>query len=178
MKKDNKNSESLFLRQKAEELLKKKLSKTDSSLSAIETAKLIHELVVHQIELELQNKELIQARSNLQELAEKYSRIDLLIDRTGIQDLKEKYPSQISGGEAQRVALVRALVNNPLILLADEPTGSLDSKNADILGELLLEMNKEFGVTLLIATHSIDLAKKMSKILHIEDGKLVAHPVE
>jgi len=113
-----------------------------------------------------------------QKLAEKYSRIDLLIDRTGIQELKAKYPSQISGGEAQRVALVRALVNNPLILLADEPTGSLDSKNADILGELLLEMNRDFGITLLIATHSIDLARKMSKILHIEDGRLVVHPVE
>jgi lipoprotein-releasing system ATP-binding protein len=113
-----------------------------------------------------------------QELAEKTSHRDLLMTRTGIKDLKNKFPSQISGGEAQRVALVRALVNNPSILLADEPTGSLDSKNADILGELLLEMNREFGVTLLIATHSIDLAKKMSKILLLEDGKLVDQSVE
>ena len=113
-----------------------------------------------------------------QELAEKNSRIDLLMNRTGIQDLRAKFPFQISGGEAQRVALVRALANHPSILLADEPTGSLDSKNADSLGELLLEMNREFGVTLLIATHSIDLAKKMAKILHLEDGKLVVQPVE
>ena len=113
-----------------------------------------------------------------QELAEKYTRIDLLMTRTGIQDLKTKLPSQISGGEAQRVALVRALANNPSILLADEPTGSLDSKNADVLGELLLEMNRDFGITLLIATHSVDLAKKMSGILHLEDGKLVVRPVE
>jgi lipoprotein-releasing system ATP-binding protein len=121
---------------------------------------------------------LLAADYTKQELAEKYSHIDLLMTRTGIKDLKTKNPSQISGGEAQRVALVRALVNNPSILLADEPTGSLDSKNADILGELLLEMNREFGVTLLIATHSIDLAKKMSGILHLEDGKLVVRSVE
>ncbi len=113
-----------------------------------------------------------------QELSEKSSRIDLLMSRTGIKELRTKLPSQISGGEAQRVALVRALVNNPSILLADEPTGSLDSKNAAILGELLQEMNRDFGVTLLIATHSIDLAKKMSGILYLDDGKLVVRPVE
>ena len=85
--------------------------------------------------------------------------------RPEFHDLTDKYPFRISGGEAQRVALVRALANNPSILLADEPTGSLDAKNADILGELLLEMNREFGITLILATHSADLAKKMSRII-------------
>lgn len=99
--------------------------------------------------------------------------INGLLTRTGISDIRNKYPFSISGGEAQRVALVRALTNNPSILLADEPTGSLDSKNAEKLSELLLEMNEVYGITIILATHSIDLAKKMSKILRLEDGKLV-----
>jgi lipoprotein-releasing system ATP-binding protein len=107
------------------------------------------------------------------ELAIKENHIALLLAKTGISDLVSKYPSQISGGEAQRVALVRALSNSPSILLADEPTGSLDAKNADILGELLIEMNREFGITLILSTHSADLAKKMSRILKLEEGKLV-----
>lgn len=115
-------------------------------------------------------------------LASKYSDEDVkaieqyvmkLMQKTGITDLKNKYPAHISGGEAQRVALVRALVNHPSMLLADEPTGSLDAKNAGIMGELLLEMNKELGITIILATHSIDLAKKMSMIMHLEEGKLI-----
>jgi lipoprotein-releasing system ATP-binding protein len=95
------------------------------------------------------------------------------MEKTGISDLTNKYPFNISGGEAQRVALVRALANNPSILLADEPTGSLDAGNAEIMGNLLLVMNKEFGITIILATHSIDLANKMSTILHLEEGKLI-----
>ena len=105
-------------------------------------------------------------------LSEKLVHIKMLMDRTGINGLKDKYPFHISGGEAQRVALVRALVNSPSLLLADEPTGSLDAKNAEILGELLVEMNREFGVTIILATHSADLAKKLSKLYRLEEGKL------
>jgi len=107
------------------------------------------------------------------EISGKEHNVNLLLTKTGISDLVSKYPSQISGGEAQRVALVRALANNPSILLADEPTGSLDAKNAEKLGELLLEMNREFGITLILSTHSADLAKKMSRILKLDEGKLV-----
>ncbi|MCX6335270.1 MAG: ABC transporter ATP-binding protein [Bacteroidia bacterium] len=96
----------------------------------------------------------------------------LLMERTGIASLDSKYPFQISGGEAQRVTLVRALVNKPDILLADEPTGSLDGKNADHLGTLLSEMNREFGITLIVATHSSDLAAKMNQHYRLENGKL------
>lgn len=96
-----------------------------------------------------------------------------LMDKTGISDLKDKYPYRISGGEAQRVALVRALANNPSVLLADEPTGSLDAGNAENMGELLLEMNRHYSITIILATHSPDLAKKMSRILHFEEGKLI-----
>ena len=116
---------------------------------------------------------LLAAKYSKEEFAKKEQHLNGIMVKTGISELAAKHPFQISGGEAQRVALVRALANNPSILLADEPTGSLDAKNADILGEILLEMNKEFGITLILATHSYDLAKKMSRILKLEDGKLV-----
>jgi ABC-type lipoprotein export system ATPase subunit len=116
---------------------------------------------------------LLAAKYSENELDEKESYIQKLMKKTGIHDLADKYPFRISGGEAQRVALIRALVNSPSILLADEPTGSLDEKNADNLGELILEMNKELGITILLATHSSDLAKKMSRVLHLENGNLV-----
>lgn len=114
-------------------------------------------------------------------MASKYSSSELsareevilkLMEKTGISDLKDKYPSNISGGEAQRVAVVRSLANNPSILLADEPTGSLDSRNAENMGEMLLKMNRETGITLILATHSEELAKKMSRVFRLEDGKL------
>jgi ABC-type lipoprotein export system ATPase subunit len=92
----------------------------------------------------------------------------------GISSLSEKYPFQVSGGEAQRTAIVRALINSPSLILADEPTGSLDSGNGEILGNLLLEMNREFGVTLIVATHSQELAGKMSRKMRLENGKLVS----
>ena len=116
---------------------------------------------------------LLATKYSKEEFANKEQHLKDLMVRTGISELAARHPFQISGGEAQRVALVRALANNPSILLADEPTGSLDAKNADVLGEILLEMNKEFGITLILATHSNDLAKKMSRILRLEDGKLV-----
>jgi ABC-type lipoprotein export system ATPase subunit len=106
------------------------------------------------------------------ELVAKEQHIKVLMEKTGISNLDQKYPHQISGGEAQRVALVRALANNPSVLLADEPTGSLDASNADNMGDLLLEMNRQYGITIILATHSTDLANKMSRILRLEEGKL------
>jgi lipoprotein-releasing system ATP-binding protein len=117
---------------------------------------------------------LLATKQTKEEIEVKEEHIKKLMEKTGISDLSGKYPSLISGGEAQRVALVRALANNPSILLADEPTGSLDSKNAEMLGELLLKLNKESRLTLILATHSADLAKKMSRTLRLEDGKLIA----
>lgn len=104
---------------------------------------------------------------------EKEEHSESIMKKTGIFDLRDKYPFQISGGEAQRAAVVRALINKPSIILADEPTGSLDSKNADILGELLLEINKAYRITIILATHSKDLAFKMSKTLRLDAGKLL-----
>lgn len=96
-----------------------------------------------------------------------------LMKYIGISDLSEKYPFQISGGEAQRAALVRALTNKPSIVLADEPTGSLDRKNAENLGNLLVQINRDFGVTIILATHSIPLAEKMSVNYTLSEGKLI-----
>lgn len=96
-----------------------------------------------------------------------------LMNIVGIRNLSEKFPFQVSGGEAQRSALVRALVNRPSLLLADEPTGSLDQDNAELLGDLLLEVNRQTGVALLLVTHSAALAEKMRKRYDLELGKLV-----
>lgn len=96
-----------------------------------------------------------------------------LMEITGISSLGNKYPFNISGGEAQRVTLVRALVNKPALLLADEPTGSLDTNNAEILGKLLVELNNGTGVTMILATHSLSLAGKMKRQLVLTEGKLV-----
>jgi ABC-type lipoprotein export system ATPase subunit len=97
-----------------------------------------------------------------------------IMEKTGISDLADKYPFQISGGEAQRATLVRALVNKPSILLADEPTGSLDKKNAGNLGDLLIRMNSDYGITLILATHSQELADKMKIQYSLSDGKLIS----
>ncbi|HSN49914.1 MAG TPA: ABC transporter ATP-binding protein, partial [Bacteroidales bacterium] len=96
-----------------------------------------------------------------------------MMERTGISEIAGKYPYQISGGEAQRATLVRALVNKPSLLLADEPTGSLDKKNAVNLGDLLLQMNREYGITLILATHSQELADKMKIQYTLAEGKLI-----
>lgn len=97
-----------------------------------------------------------------------------LAERTGITAIMEKYSFQVSGGEAQRAAFVRALANKPALLLADEPTGSLDRANADILSRLLIELNSEHGSTLIVVTHSDRLAAAMEHAFELTDGKLTA----
>jgi ABC-type lipoprotein export system ATPase subunit len=95
-----------------------------------------------------------------------------LMKRIGIAEIRAKYPYQVSGGEAQRATLVRALIRKPALLLADEPTGSLDLKNADMLGNLLMEINRDLGVTIIVVTHSPSIASKMVKHFSLVDGKL------
>jgi ABC-type lipoprotein export system ATPase subunit len=99
-------------------------------------------------------------------------RAEALLKRTGIWEQRFQKPSELSGGECQRAAVVRALINQPSLILADEPTGALDHENALMLTELLLELNKEQGTALIIVTHSIELASKMEKIYRLIDGKL------
>jgi ABC-type lipoprotein export system ATPase subunit len=115
---------------------------------------------------------LLASDDNHEELNAKVRHAEELMKKTGISELARKLPSTISGGEAQRAALVRALVNKPSMLLADEPTGSLDSKNAAILADLLAELNINTGITLILSTHSAELAGKMGLRYVIEEGKL------
>jgi lipoprotein-releasing system ATP-binding protein len=97
----------------------------------------------------------------------------LLISRVGLSEQMHQYPSQLSVGECQRTAVVRALINKPKLLLADEPTGSLDASNADKLATLLAELNCEQNFAMVIVTHSMELAAKMDKIYHLREGRLV-----
>ena len=97
-----------------------------------------------------------------------------LIHRVGLSKQLHKFPSQLSGGECQRTAVVRALINKPRLLLADEPTGSLDAANASQLADLLAELNKEQGVAMVIVTHSMELARRSDKIYRLQEGKLIA----
>ncbi len=98
-----------------------------------------------------------------------------LVNRVGLSNHLNKYPSQLSVGECQRTAVVRALINRPRLLLADEPTGSLDADNAMQLGQLLTELNREENVALVIVTHSMEIAKKMDKIYTLREGNFSAH---
>jgi len=101
------------------------------------------------------------------------SRARALLNRVGLGARLRHRPGQLSGGECQRVALVRALINRPRVLLADEPTGSLDRLAAEGLSELLCELNRETGVTLVVATHSERLAARMGRRLTLRGGRLV-----
>ncbi|HEX7900801.1 MAG TPA: ABC transporter ATP-binding protein [Planctomycetota bacterium] len=95
-----------------------------------------------------------------------------LLKRVGLGDRLSHRPGQLSGGECQRAAVVRALVNKPKLLLADEPTGSLDRENAASLGALLLELNREEGTALILVTHAPDLAARAGRTLKLLDGRL------
>ena len=96
-----------------------------------------------------------------------------LLKRVGLGERLSHRPGELSGGERQRVAVVRALINQPQLLLADEPTGSLDQTSARELGQLLLDLNREEGVTLIVVTHARELAQRMGRVLELKQGHLV-----
>jgi len=96
-----------------------------------------------------------------------------LLDRVGLSDRLHHYPSQLSGGEQQRVAMARAFITDPKILFADEPTGNLDEENATHITDLLFGMNTEKGTTLVLVTHNLELAQRTQRILRMRGGKLV-----
>jgi lipoprotein-releasing system ATP-binding protein len=101
-----------------------------------------------------------------------HNRAEELLKYMELWEYRNSKPAELSGGECQRTAVARALINKPSLILADEPTGSLDEKNANQLMDLLVSINKEMGITLIIATHSMDVAKRMDKIFRIKNGKL------
>ncbi|WP_462222169.1 ABC transporter ATP-binding protein [Ferruginibacter sp.] len=97
-----------------------------------------------------------------------------LLKTLGLSNRLENKPQQLSGGEQQRVAVARALINNPSIVMADEPTGNLDSKNAKELHELFIDLRKQFNQTFLIVTHNEELAQMSDRIVHMKEGKIVS----
>ncbi|MFZ4628157.1 MAG: ABC transporter ATP-binding protein [Blastocatellia bacterium] len=101
------------------------------------------------------------------------SRAQALLDEVGLHDRGHHYPSQLSGGEQQRVAIARAFANNPRILLADEPTGNLDSRNGAHIFDLLLRINRERGATLVLVTHDDALANLADRRISFRDGRVV-----
>jgi len=114
------------------------------------------------VPLELRGEKNIRARA-----------LDLL-DKVGLAERGHHYPTQLSGGEQQRVSLARAFSNAPRILFADEPTGNLDAETSEKVVKLLFDLNKEAGTTLVVVTHDLDLAAKTQRILRIKGGKLIA----
>ena len=97
-----------------------------------------------------------------------------LLERVGLSHRLDHRPGQLSGGERQRAAVVRALINQPVLLLADEPTGSLDRAASKSIGDLLAELNREEGVAMVAVTHARRLAERMERIVELRDGQLVS----
>ncbi len=99
---------------------------------------------------------------------------EALLQRVGLQDRGDNFPHQLSGGEKQRVAICRALINNPKVVFADEPTGNLDSTNGQAILELLLELQQERQTTLILVTHSAEIAQVAERVITLHDGKITA----
>lgn len=97
-----------------------------------------------------------------------------LLEKVGLGSRLHHYPSQLSGGEQQRVAVARAFSNHPTILFADEPTGNLDAETGQNIENLLFDLNKELGTTLVMVTHDLELAQKTQKILRLKGGRIVS----
>lgn len=100
-------------------------------------------------------------------------RLDKLINLLGLNNRRTHLPNQLSGGQQQRTAIGRAMITNPAIILADEPTGNLDSKSSDEIVELLKKSNRDYNQTIIMITHDMEIAKFADRIIKIEDGKIV-----
>jgi putative ABC transport system ATP-binding protein len=102
-----------------------------------------------------------------------YKRAEELLNNFGISERRNFFPNKISGGQQQRVAIARALIMKPKVILADEPTGNLDSKTGDEILKIMERLNKDFGVTVILVTHEKDVAERTKKKIYIKDGELV-----
>ncbi len=98
---------------------------------------------------------------------------EIILDRVGLGDRLHHYPKQLSGGEQQRVAIARAYAGEPMVLFADEPTGNLDRKTGERIGELLFTLNHEHGTTLVLVTHDVRLAERCDRVVELDGGRIV-----
>jgi lipoprotein-releasing system ATP-binding protein len=130
-----------------------------------------HHLLPHLTVLENVLVPLLARASRVED--EALERAGQLLRRVGLEARENQLPGRLSGGERQRVAVVRALIRQPRLLLADEPTGALDRASAAEVTRLLTELNREHGTTLIVVTHSEELARRMDRVVAMEDGVLV-----
>lgn len=100
-------------------------------------------------------------------------RLEMILDSFGLRARRKHLPNQLSGGQQQRTSIARALINNPSLVLADEPTGNLDSKSSDEVMSMLKMCNQSYGHTVIMITHNLDIAKQADRIITISDGKIV-----
>lgn len=101
-------------------------------------------------------------------------RLNEIIDTLGLSKRRSHLPNELSGGQQQRVSIGRAIINNPALVLADEPTGNLDSKASDEIVALLKESNKKYNQTIIVITHDVSIAQEANRVITIEDGKIVS----
>jgi putative ABC transport system ATP-binding protein len=106
--------------------------------------------------------------------AERRREVSLLLDRLGLSDKAHRYPDELSGGQQQRVALARAVAHRPPLVLADEPTGNLDAQTGRVILDLLVELQRDFGTTLVVATHSEEAAARCADRIVLEDGRILS----
>jgi putative ABC transport system ATP-binding protein len=118
-------------------------------------------------------RENVQVPMELREESGAETRAEELLRRVGLGDRLDHYPAQLSGGEQQRVALARAFATRPRILFADEPTGNLDGKTGHTIVDLMLELNREFGTTLVLVTHDLSLARLARRTIRLADGQVI-----
>lgn len=104
---------------------------------------------------------------------EMQERVEMLLRQVGLLEYQDYLPSKISGGQIQRVAIARALVNNPEIILADEPTGNLDSVNGQRVMSLLEKIRENFGTTIVVVTHNMEMARRADRVISLRDGRIV-----
>jgi len=97
-----------------------------------------------------------------------------LIEKVGLTKRKKHIPAELSSGEKQRVGIARALANNPKLILADQPTGNLDSETGEEIIKLMKDLQQEFSMTIIVVTHNLDVAKKADRIFAIEDGQIIS----
>lgn len=100
-------------------------------------------------------------------------RLEMILDSFGLRARRKHLPNQLSGGQQQRTSIARALINNPSLVLADEPTGNLDSKSSEEVMSMLKMCNQSYGQTVIMITHNLDIAKQADRIIKISDGKIV-----